>query len=74
MRPWSWRRQFSQCPDPLDAQQIFIDGLRDNKFSKMAATASLEYRFNNRTSLTYDAGIGTLNGTGPQRHRHHPGG
>jgi len=54
---------FDQCPDPLDAQQLAIDGEREKGFNKLGLNGYAEYRFNSRTSLQVGGGLGRLNGT-----------
>ena len=56
-------QRFSECPDPLDAQQLYIDGVRDNRFRKALVSGSAEYRFGENTSLTLGAGLGQVDVT-----------
>ena len=56
-------KEFSKCPDVLDAEQLFIDGPRDNKFKKYNLTGSAEYRFGKSSSLIFNGGIGSVHGT-----------
>lgn len=56
------QKRFSECPDPVDAQQLYLDGVRDSRFTKSVGHTSLLYRFNDNTSLTFDAGFGLLDG------------
>ncbi len=56
-------QRFSECPDAQDAQQLFIDGPRDNRFEKVGLLGSAEYRFDERTSLALDAGYGSVQST-----------
>ena len=53
-------QRFSECPDEVDAQQLYIDGPRDNKFRKSMLSAYAEYRFNSRTSLVLNGGLGSV--------------
>ncbi len=55
-------QRFSDCPDPLDAQQLYIDGPREELFKKLSLAGSADYRFNDYTSLVIGGGIGTLHG------------
>ncbi len=57
------QQQFSECPDPLDAQQLYLDGPRDNRFRKGGLAGYAEYRFSNRTSLLVNAGFAQLSTT-----------
>lgn len=68
-------RRFSECPDPLDAIQIAVDGLRDTAFRKLNVNSSAEFRFGSNSSLianvghsqitaTLLSGIGTVQGDG----------
>ena len=57
------QQRFSECPDPLDAQQLYIDGTRDNRFHKLGLLGSAEYRFTDRTSLILNGGYATLRTT-----------
>ena len=56
-------QRFVECPDALDAQQLFIDGPRDNKFRKAQISGSAEYRFREKASLILNAGIGAVHNT-----------
>jgi len=46
-----------------DAQQIAIDGPRDNAYSKSNVNGTLEYRFSDTGSLTANAGYSSLKAT-----------
>ena len=46
--------------DPIDAQQIAIDGVRDNDFEKLNLNGSLEYRINDNTALIFNGGFSQL--------------
>jgi iron complex outermembrane receptor protein len=46
-----------------DAQQIAIDGLRDNEYMKSNVNLSAEYRFSDTGSLTANAGYSSLKAT-----------
>ena len=52
-----------QCPDPLDAQQLNIDGPRDNEYNRILLSGYGEYRFGRSTSLHISGGVSRLNGT-----------
>ena len=54
------QQQFSECPDALDAQQLYTDGPRDTRFRKSGVKGGMEYRFNNDMRLHADAGFGTV--------------
>ena len=54
---------FDQCPDPEDAVQIFVDGVRDNEFRKFTANGNIEWRIGPQTSLTLNGGLSGLDGT-----------
>ncbi len=56
-------QRFSECPDELDAQQLYIDGPRDNRFRKAGLTLSAEYRFGKSTSLIFSGGTGQVSTT-----------
>ena len=56
-------QRFGECPDALDAQQLFIDGPRDNTFRKAQFSGAAEYRFRENRSLILNAGIGAVTNT-----------
>ena len=46
--------------DPIDAEQIRIDGERDNDFEKLNLNGTLEYRINDNTALIFNGGFSQL--------------
>ncbi len=46
--------------DPIDAQQIAIDGVRDNDFEKLNLNGTLEYRISDNTALIFNGGFSQL--------------
>ena len=46
--------------DPIDNQQIDLDGVRDNDFEKLNLNGSLEYRINDNTALIFNGGFSQL--------------
>lgn len=56
-------RNFNQCPDPEDAVQILIDGVRNNDYSKYTFHGNVEYRFLDNARLTLSGGLAGYNGT-----------
>ena len=56
-------RAFDQCPDPEDAVQIFVDGVRDTDYSKFTVSGNVEFRLGTRTRLSLNAGTAAMNGT-----------
>ena len=56
-------RAFDRCPDPEDAVQIFVDGIRDTDYSKFTVSGNVEYRLGSRTRLSLNAGTAAMNGT-----------
>ncbi len=56
-------KAFEKCPDPHDAQQLYIDGPRDSRFSKGGINGYMEYRFGKSTALHLNAGYSTVNMT-----------
>ena len=56
-------RMFSQCPDPEDAVQIFVDGERETELKKYTVNGNLEWRIGPKTSLTLNGGVSGLDGT-----------
>lgn len=56
-------QRFSECPDPEDAVQLYVDGPRDTKQRKTVLNASMDWRMSNRTTLSMNVGVGNLNGT-----------
>jgi iron complex outermembrane receptor protein len=56
-------RAFDQCPDPEDAVQIFVDGIRDTDYSKFTVSGNVEFRLGSRTRLSLNAGTAAMNGT-----------
>lgn len=56
-------RAFDQCPDPEDAVQIFVDGIRDTDYSKFTVSGNVEFRLGTGTRLSLNAGTAAMNGT-----------
>ncbi len=56
-------QKFSECPDPEDAVQIAVDGLRDMDFTKYTVAGNLDFRLGSGTTLSLNAGAGILSGT-----------
>ena len=56
-------RAFDQCPDPEDAVQIFVDGVRETDYSKFTVSGNVDYRLGSRTRLSLNAGTAAMNGT-----------
>ena len=46
--------------DPIDAQQIAIDGVRNNDYEKLNLNGTLEYRISSGTSLILNGGFAQL--------------
>lgn len=56
-------QKFQECPDPEDAAQIFVDGLRETQHGKLMMAGMIDWRIRNQTVLSLNGGIGKLNGT-----------
>ncbi|MDE2835756.1 MAG: TonB-dependent receptor [Bacteroidota bacterium] len=56
-------RAFDQCPDPEDAVQILVDGVRDTDFRKFTLNGNVEYRFLQNGRFNLSAGLGGYQGT-----------
>ncbi len=57
------KQMFDECPDPEDAVQIFVDGVRETQLKKFTANGNLEWRIGSNTSLTLSGGVSGLDGT-----------
>ena len=56
-------QMFSQCPDPDDAVQIFVDGIRDTDFRKSGIAGNVDVRLGPSTTLSFNAGTSAASGT-----------
>ena len=56
-------RNFSACPDPEDAVQILVDGIRNTDYRKYTIGGNVEYRFLDNATLTLNAGTAGYTGT-----------
>ena len=56
-------QRFAECPDPHDAQQIAVDGVRDPAFKKLNINGNVEYRLGRNTSLILNGGRSSLTAT-----------
>ncbi|MCY4673971.1 MAG: TonB-dependent receptor [Bacteroidetes bacterium] len=54
--------RFSECPDPEDAVQLFVDGVRETKNRKLVLSSTVDLRLGKSTTLSLSAGIGNLDG------------
>lgn len=54
--------RFSECPDPEDAVQLFVDGVRETKNRKLVLSSTVELRLGKSTTLSLSGGIGNLDG------------
>lgn len=54
--------RFSECPDPEDAVQLFVDGVRETKNRKLVLSSTVELRLGKLTTLSLSGGIGNLDG------------
>ena len=54
--------RFSECPDPEDAVQLFIDGVRETKNRKLVLSSTVDLRLGKSTTLSLSGGIGNLDG------------
>ncbi len=54
--------RFSDCPDPEDAVQLFVDGARETKNRKLVLSSSVDWRMTRQTTLSLSAGVGDLSG------------
>ena len=56
-------QMFSECPDPDDAVQIFVDGVRNADQSKSTINGNVDVRLGPRTILSINSGIASSTGT-----------
>ncbi len=54
--------RFSECPDPEDAVQLFVDGVRETKNRKLVLSSTVDLRLGKSTTLSLSGGIGNLDG------------
>ncbi len=54
--------RFSECPDPEDAIQLFVDGVRETKNRKLVLSSTVDLRLGKSTTLSLSGGIGNLDG------------
>ena len=55
--------RFSECPDPEDAVQLFVDGEREVRQRKLVLSGNTDWRMSSRTMLSLSGGISGLDGT-----------
>ncbi len=55
--------RFSECPDPEDAVQLFVDGAREIRQQKLVLSGSVDWRMSGQTTLSVNGGIANLDGT-----------
>ncbi len=55
--------RFSECPDPEDAVQLFVDGAREIRQRKLVLSGSVDWRTGGQTTLSVNGGIANLDGT-----------
>ena len=54
--------RFSECPDPEDAVQLFVDGVRETKNRKLVLSSTVDLRLGQSTTISLSGGIGNLDG------------
>ena len=55
-------RAFDQCPDPEDAIQILVDGVRSTDYGKFTLNGNVEYRFMRNATLNLSGGVAGYSG------------
>ncbi len=55
--------RFSECPDPEDAVQLFVDGEREIRQRKLVLSGSMDWRMRGQATLSVHGGIANLDGT-----------
>ena len=55
--------RFSECADPEDAVQLFVDGARETRYKKVVLSGNVDWRIGTRTMLSLNGGFGGFNGT-----------
>ncbi len=55
--------RFSECPDPEDAVQLFVDGPREVRQRKLVLSGGMDWRIRGRTTLSLNGGVANLDGT-----------
>lgn len=57
------QEKFAECPDPEDAVQLFVDGIRETRQRKLVMSSSMDWRISSGVTLSFNGGIGSLNGS-----------
>ena len=55
--------RFSECADPEDAVQLFVDGARETRYKKVVLSGNVDWRIGTKTMLSLNGGFGGFNGT-----------
>ncbi len=55
--------RFSECADPEDAVQLFVDGIRETRFKKLVLSGNVDWRIGAKTTLSLNGGFGGFDGT-----------
>ncbi|MCY4205830.1 MAG: TonB-dependent receptor [Bacteroidetes bacterium] len=55
--------RFSECPDPEDAIQLFVDGPRETGQRKFVLSGSADWRISRQIALSVSGGLSSLDGT-----------
>ena len=56
-------QKFSECPDPDDAVQIAVDGIRDTDYNKYTVAGNLDFRLGSEMTFSLNGGMGQITGT-----------
>lgn len=55
--------RFSECADPDDAIQLFVDGARETRYKKLMLSGNVDWRIGTKTILSINGGLSGLDGT-----------